>query len=105
LCLGTAEALRGAGPWGQGFPEPVFDGEFTVVDARIVGGKHMKLRLRPQDRGAEPIDAIAFGHMDGPSAEAQLHSGAAIQLAYRLEINEFRGLQRMQLNCQHLKPG
>jgi single-stranded-DNA-specific exonuclease len=103
LCIETALALRGAGPWGQGFPEPVFDGEFTVVDARIVGGKHMKLRLDSAKRGREPIDAIAFGYVGGASGDANLGYGATIQLAYRLEINEFRGAERVQLNCQHLK--
>jgi single-stranded-DNA-specific exonuclease len=103
LCIETALALRGAGPWGQGFPEPVFDGEFTVVDARIVGGKHMKLRLDSAKRGREPIDAIAFGYVGGASEDANLGHGATIQLAYRLEINEFRGAERVQLNCQHLK--
>lgn len=105
LCVETAQALRGAGPWGQGFPEPVFDGQFQVVDARIVGGKHMKLRLDSVNRGREPIDAIAFGYVGGSSEDANLGSGATIQLAYRLEINEFRGTERMQLNCQHLKIG
>ena len=104
LCMETALALRGAGPWGQGFPEPVFDGQFKVVDARIVGGKHMKLMLDAQS-GGEPIDAIAFGHLSGPCAEVSLKSGALIQLAYRLEVNEFRGTERVQLNCQHLKAG
>jgi len=105
LCIETAQALRGAGPWGQGFPEPLFDGQFKVVDARIVGGKHMKLRLDSANRGSEPIDAIAFGYMGGPSEDANLGSGSTIQLAYRLEINEFRGAERVQLNCQHLKIG
>jgi single-stranded-DNA-specific exonuclease len=105
LCVETAQALRGAGPWGQGFPEPVFDGQFRVVDARIVGGKHMKLRLDFASRGREPIDAIAFGYVGGSSEEASLGSGSTIQLAYRLEINEFRGAERVQLNCQHLKIG
>jgi single-stranded-DNA-specific exonuclease len=151
LCIDTARALRGAGPWGQGFPEPVFDGEFKVLDARIVGGKHMKLRLdvaqggagvqggRGAQRGTEAqrgvgahgggeaqggreaqvggdaqvggeargggqaLDAIAFGYVGGASEDASLQSGATIQLAYRLEINEFRGVERVQLNCQHLK--
>jgi single-stranded-DNA-specific exonuclease len=103
LCVETALALRGAGPWGQGFPEPVFDGQFTVVDARIVGGKHMKLRLDAARRGREPIDAIAFGYVGGASEDANLGHGATIQLAYRLEVNEFRGAERVQLNCQHLK--
>jgi single-stranded-DNA-specific exonuclease len=105
LCVETAQALRGAGPWGQGFPEPVFDGQFRVVDARIVGGKHMKLRLDFASRGREPIDAIAFGYVGGSSEDANLGSGSTIQLAYRLEINEFRGAERVQLNCQHLKIG
>jgi single-stranded-DNA-specific exonuclease len=105
LCIETALALRSAGPWGQGFPEPVFDGQFRIVDARIVGGKHMKLMLDANHGAGEPIDAIAFGHLSGPSADVGLKSGATIQLAYRLEINEFRGAERLQLNCQHLKPG
>jgi single-stranded-DNA-specific exonuclease len=105
LCIGTAQALRGAGPWGQGFPEPVFDGQFKVADVRIVGGKHLKLRLGAAERGTEPIDAIAFGYLGSPSEDARLGYGATIQLAYRLEVNEFRGLERVQLNCQHLKLG
>jgi single-stranded-DNA-specific exonuclease len=102
LCLATARALRGAGPWGQGFPEPVFDGEFRVVDARIVGGRHMKMRLEAHG-GPGAIDAIAFGYVGGPYEDASLGSGSAIRLAYRLEINEYLGAERVQLNCQHLK--
>jgi single-stranded-DNA-specific exonuclease len=105
LCIETALALREAGPWGQGFPEPVFDGQFEVVDARIVGGKHMKLTLDAGQSRGEPIDAIAFGHLSGPCADVSLKSGALIQLAYRLEVNEFRGTERVQLNCQHFKAG
>ena len=101
LCLATARALRGAGPWGQGFPEPVFDGEFKVVDARIIGGRHMKMRLAAL--GSDAIDAIAFGYVGGPYEDAAIGCGKAIRLAYRLEINEYRGTERVQLNCQHLK--
>jgi hypothetical protein len=68
LSLVTALALRNAGPWGQGFPEPVFDGEFDVLDARIVGEKHLKMRVRAAT-GCETIDAIAFGYVGG-AAEA-----------------------------------
>ena len=98
LCIDTARVLRAAGPWGQGFPEPVFDGEFTVLDARIVGGKHMKMNLELAGGGLSAIEAIAFGYADG----APLRHGATVQLAYRLEINEFRGSERVQLNCQHV---
>jgi len=103
LVLDTARVLRGGGPWGQGFPEPVFDGDFQIVDARIVGGRHLKMRLRAAD---EPpgggIEAIAFGYVGGVYEDPQLRAGARIRLAYRLEINEYRGSESVQLNCQHL---
>jgi len=105
LCVDTARVLRGAGPWGQGFPEPVFDGEFGVLDARIVGGSHLKLSVR--EGGAAPcgppIDAIAFGYVGSAAEDPQLRAGMRAQLAYRLEVNEYRGLGRLQLNCQHLR--
>jgi single-stranded-DNA-specific exonuclease len=102
ISLDTARVLRGAGPWGQGFPEPVFDGDFGIVDARIVGGKHLKMQLRVSDYGqSDPIEAIAFGYLGGAAEDPQLRSGARIQLAYRLEVNEYRGVERVQLNCQH----
>jgi single-stranded-DNA-specific exonuclease len=103
LCLDTARALRGAGPWGQGFPEPVFDGEFRILEARVVGGKHMKMQLGACRDGGSPIEAIAFGYVGSSSEEPGLSSGASIHAAYRLEVNEFRGTERLQLNCQHVK--
>jgi single-stranded-DNA-specific exonuclease len=103
LCIDTAQALRSAGPWGQGFPEPIFDGQFEVLDARIVGDRHLKMRLRLPEAGSPAMDAIAFGYVGGPAEEMALSEGAAIHLAYRLEINEYRGDKRVQLNCQHLK--
>jgi single-stranded-DNA-specific exonuclease len=97
LSLGTARALRGAGPWGQGFPEPVFDGCFEVLAARIVGGKHLKLSLRTETGAA--LEAIAFGQ-----GGAEAPAGARLRVAYRLEVNEYGGSERLQLNCQHLRP-
>jgi single-stranded-DNA-specific exonuclease len=99
LCVDTARVLRGGGPWGQGFPEPVFDGEFRVVDMRIVGERHLKMNLRAA--AEPPIEAIAFGYLGGSAEDARLAPGSALLLAYRLEINEYRGVERMQLNCQH----
>jgi len=101
LCLDTARVLRAAGPWGQGFPEPIFDGDFQIVEARIVGGKHLKMQLKTAD--VDPIDAIAFGYIGGAAEDPCLRSGARIRLAYRLEVNDFRGSERVQLNCQHLQ--
>ena len=104
LCVATARALRSAGPWGQGFPEPVFDGEFKILDARIVGSKHLKLSLRSSAAGpqAEPIDAIAFGYVGGTAEDSELRADAHVRIAYRLEVNDYRGDERLQLNCQHL---
>jgi single-stranded-DNA-specific exonuclease len=107
----TARMLRGAGPWGQGFPEPVFDGSFTITDARIVGGKHLKLQLRaaavasaaPTAASAASLDAIAFGYVGGTCEDPSLRPGAEVRLAYRLELNEYNGMERVQLNCQHVK--
>ncbi len=103
LALDTARALRGAGPWGQGFPEPVFDGVFQILDARVVGSRHLKLRLRTGE-GRDPVDAIAFGYMGGAAEDLGIRSGARIRLAYRLEVNEYRGIESTQLNCQYLNP-
>jgi single-stranded-DNA-specific exonuclease len=103
LCIDTARVLRAAGPWGQGFPEPVFDGEFKILDAKIVGGKHMKMNLELVGGGLSAIEAIAFGYAGAvPADGAPLSHGAKVQLAYRLEINEFRGSERVQLNCQQV---
>jgi single-stranded-DNA-specific exonuclease len=107
LCLETARILRGGGPWGQGFAEPVFDGEFHVVEKRIVGAKHLKLRLEVGHRGApagsRTLDAIAFGYIGSAGEQPELEAGGQLHVAYRLELNEYRGAASMQLNCQHLR--
>jgi single-stranded-DNA-specific exonuclease len=122
LSVATARVLRSGGPWGQGFPEPVFDGRFTVLDTRVVGARHLKLMLRTVDTGAagaagpwgaaasaagtaagETVEAIAFGYVGGPTEDASLRRGAQAEIAYRLEVNAYRGNERVQLNCQHLR--
>ncbi len=106
LSVQMARILRGAGPWGQGFPEPMFDGAFRIIDARIVGGKHLKLQLREAAApGAAELEAIAFGYVGGAAEDPSVRAGAEVRLAYRLEVNEYGGMERVQLNCQHLKPG
>ncbi|GAC1301201.1 MAG: single-stranded-DNA-specific exonuclease RecJ [Steroidobacteraceae bacterium] len=104
LSVETARALRNAGPWGQGFPEPIFDGEFTVLDARVVGGKHLKLQLAPctQAAPASGIDAIAFGGADVMADAGSMARGRRLHVAYRLEVDQYRGGESAQLNCQHL---
>jgi single-stranded-DNA-specific exonuclease len=99
LSLGLAEALRAGGPWGQGFPEPMFDGVFDLVSKRIVGEKHLKLVLRPAG-GEQAIDAIAFNTVDDdwPLGVSQ------VALAYRLDVNEFNGKRSAQLMVEHIEP-
>ena len=87
-----AARLRSETPWGQGFIEPLFDGWFEVISSRIVGGRHLKMTLRWSDSG-EPAEAIAFG-VDEALLQMPLQR---LQIAYRLDINEWRGNQTLQL--------
>ena len=96
--LDLAMTLRFAGPWGQHFPEPVFDGRFRLVDQRLVGDKHLKLVLQPAGSD-DLLDAIAFNvDLDcwpAPAVEQ-------VEIAYRLDVNEFRGQRNLQLVVEHL---
>lgn len=95
--LELAEALRDGGPWGAGFPEPIFDGTFDVLDRRIVGEKHLKLMLRPAPN-ARAVEAIAFGAANTPA------DCARVNVAYRLDVNHYQGNRSLQLVLEHLEP-
>lgn len=101
LDMATAELLRNAGPWGQGFPEPLFDGEFEVLGQRVLADRHLKLLVSPPGL-RQSIDAIAFN-----VAPAMLQqSFRYVRLVYRVDINEFRGQRQLQLMIEHLEaPG
>jgi single-stranded-DNA-specific exonuclease len=94
----AAELIKG-GPWGQEFPEPVFDGKFKVIQQRRVGENHLKLVLAPELAPQQTIDAIAFNidKQDWPTPDM-----TDIEIAYRLDINEFRGNQTLQLMVEHI---
>jgi len=96
--LELASLLRFAGPWGQHFPEPAFDGRFQLVSQRLVGDKHLKMVLAPSGSSVM-VDAIAFNvdldRWPDDSAEQ-------VELAYRLDVNEFRGSRTVQLVVEHL---
>ncbi len=95
MTMELAQSLRAAGPWGQGFPEPLFDGLFEVLGSRVVGEKHLRLTLRqPQGRS---IEAIAFNR-----AALQPSAGSRVEAAYRLDINSFQGNQTLQLVIEYL---
>ena len=97
LNIALAELVRDAGPWGQGFPEPLFVGEFAVLDQRIVGERHLKLKLELPGK-SRMLDAIAFNH--GPD----LLSTRLAKLVYRLDINHYRGMRTLQLLVEHIEP-
>ncbi len=94
--LELAVELRALGPWGQHFPEPVFEGRFKVEQQRVVGGAHLKMEVRAEG-GGELIDAIAFGRLpeDLPSTDT-------VGLVYKLDINHFRGRKSCQLMVEQI---
>ncbi|MBI2993297.1 MAG: single-stranded-DNA-specific exonuclease RecJ [Gammaproteobacteria bacterium] len=93
----TAELLRRSGPWGQAFPEPLFDGEFDLLRCRTVVDRHLKFSLAVPGRPA-PIDAIAFNRADSLDAP----DGGRVHVAYRLDINEYRGRRSVQLIVEEM---
>ncbi|GKX53663.1 single-stranded-DNA-specific exonuclease RecJ [Budvicia aquatica] len=98
LTLDTAEQLRNGGPWGQAFPEPVFDGNFRILQQRLVGERHLKLMVEPVGGGAM-IDGIAFNIDTTQWPDASIKEAT---IAYKLDINEFRGNRSVQLMIQHI---
>ncbi len=100
--LDTAEQLKAAGPWGQGFPEPSFDGEFKILEQRVVGASrnHLKMLVEPKSGGLL-LDAIAF------NIDTRCYPDLSIKqarLAYKLDINEFRGNRCVQLLIDYIEP-
>lgn len=98
--LQTAELLREAGPWGQAFPEPVFDGKFRLLQQRLVGERHLKVMLEPLG-GGPLLDGIAFNVDTTLWPDSSVRQ---VELAYKLDINEFRGNRTLQLIIEHLWP-
>jgi single-stranded-DNA-specific exonuclease len=98
ISLSLAEAIRTAGPWGQGFPEPQFAGKFTLIQKRIVGEHHLKMVLRTENQ--QLIDAIAFQTTDQSWPE-QVES---VELVYKLDVNDFNGKRTAQLVVEYIEP-
>jgi single-stranded-DNA-specific exonuclease len=100
ISLDTAFILRNAGPWGQSFEEPLFDGVFKIVQQRIVGEKHLKLLVETLC-GTLMLDGIAF------NIDLAIWPDATIEQArivYKLDVNEFRGNQTVQLMVDYIEP-
>ncbi len=98
LNLDVASTIKYSFPWGQGFEEPIFDGKFDLVNQRIVGQKHLKMVLK---KGHQVIDAIAF------NVDTDVWPNDAItkvNIAYKLDINEYRGQINAQLIVSLIEP-
>jgi single-stranded-DNA-specific exonuclease len=95
----TAELLNEGGPWGQGFPEPLFDGVFDIIEQRLVGERHLKLSLR-RPEGKRVINAIAF-NVDTKAWPN--HHCTQVKIVYRLDINEYQTLKNIQLLIEYIE--
>lgn len=98
--LPLAKELRSAGPWGQHFPEPLFHGVFQLVQQRIVGERHLKVVLK-SECGSVQLDGIAFG------VDREIWPNPTVrwvELAYKLDVNEYRGQETVQLLIAHIQP-
>jgi single-stranded-DNA-specific exonuclease len=98
LTVETAALLRDAGPWGQGFPEPCFEGRFELAAARRLKDLHLKMSLRVSETD-RCVNAIAFNRPD-----ADWPVGEALRLVYRLAINDYFGAPELQLVVEHIEP-
>ena len=97
--LDFAHLLKEAGPWGQSFQEPTFDGVFELVDQRLVGQKHLKMQVTsPSGR---PLDAIAFNVDPNNWPDKSINQ---VKMVYKLDVNEFRGKVSLQLMVEALEP-
>ena len=99
MTLEAAQVLRSAGPWGQEFPEPLFDGKFILRDTRVLADKHLKMVLSPESEPGKLIDAIAFNVDEDawPAVDA-----SRIELVFRLDVNEYRNSLNLQLLVERI---
>jgi single-stranded-DNA-specific exonuclease len=95
--VGFAQLLQNAGPWGQAFPEPVFDGEFTLISQKMLAERHLKLML--QGPSGLLIDAIWFNADNKTWPDVNVKK---VRLAYQLDINEYRDQQNLQLIVRYM---
>lgn len=93
MSMEVAQLLRDAGPWGQMFPEPLFDGRFRLLQQRLVGERHLKVMVEPVG-GGPLLDGIAFNIDTTCWPDNGVRE---VELAYKLDINEFRGNRSLQI--------
>jgi len=97
MVLEFAETLRKSGPWGQGFPEPLFEGEFEVIQTRILKERHLKLLLKLSPENL--LDGIVF-FIEQPESWLRCRF---VKIVYRLDVNEYRSLRTPQLMIENIE--
>ncbi|HCC1098236.1 TPA: single-stranded-DNA-specific exonuclease RecJ [Salmonella enterica subsp. enterica serovar Paratyphi C] len=100
MSMEVAQLLRDAGPWGQIFPEPLFDGRFRLLQQRLVGERHLKVMVEPVG-GGPLLDGIAFNIDTTCWPDNGVRE---VELAYKLDINEFRGNRSLQIIIDDIWP-
>jgi single-stranded-DNA-specific exonuclease len=99
LTIDSAVLLQNQLIWGQGFPEPLFQGNFIILDQKLINQKHLKLKLKSGER-SQPIDAIFFNYPEHISVQ---HPKKLVNFVYRLSINEYLGLKSLQLIIEYVE--
>ena len=97
LNLDVARVLNNCGPWGQAFPEPVFDGVFHILHRKVLQERHLKFTLIPEG-GQRSVDAIVFN----VAPDEWPGDGESFHIAYSLEVNAYQGMERAQLMIKAL---
>ena len=97
LTLDTARLLEQAGPWGNGFPEPLFEGLFMVIGVRLMGSEQQHVRYQLRAPAGTLIEAVDFG-----GAERAAAVGHRVTLAYQLGLNRYNGSESVQLRVAEL---
>ncbi|EIV2945730.1 single-stranded-DNA-specific exonuclease RecJ [Salmonella enterica] len=100
MSMEVAQLLQDAGPWGQMFPEPLFDGRFRLLQQRLVGERHLKVMVEPVG-GGPLLDGIAFNIDTTCWPDNGVRE---VELAYKLDINEFRGNRSLQIIIDDIWP-
>ncbi|SEM98795.1 single-stranded-DNA-specific exonuclease [Luteibacter sp. UNCMF331Sha3.1] len=95
--LDLAKQLRHAGPWGQGFPPPLFEARFECASWKPMGSRHLRLQLRHTQGGA-PLDAVMFNCFDGRPPPVRM------RVAYELAVNDWQGRESVRLLLTHMEP-
>ncbi len=99
LTLAFARELERCGPWGEGFPEPLFDGQFEVLSVQSIQNRHLRFVLRNQD--GQRIQAIRLRAL---VREKALQAGISVRAVYAVEVNRYLGTERLQVRLEGLEP-